>query len=108
MANQIYQVAASFICEDTDDNRLLGIQVTRAKMTNDLSIARIYFYIDGGKDRQDAAQKALGGLKAELRHRVGQEVVLKTLPKIEFYLDEGVENAERIEEILKNLKSEDQ
>lgn len=104
VANQIYQIAASYIYEDVDDERLVGIQITSARMTNDLSIARIYFYIEGGKDKKDAAETALEKIKPEIRHRVGQELVLKVLPKLEFYIDEGVENAERIGEILKNLK----
>ncbi|PIR16283.1 MAG: ribosome-binding factor A [Deltaproteobacteria bacterium CG11_big_fil_rev_8_21_14_0_20_49_13] len=106
IAQQIYQVAASFIYEDTDDERLIGIQITRAAMTNDLSIARIYFYLDGGKDKQEAAKHALEAKRSGLKHKIGQELLLKIMPRIDFFLDEGVENAERIEEILKNLKSE--
>lgn len=104
VAEQVYHVAASYIYEDVDDERLTGVQMTGARMTNDLSIARIYFYMDGGRDKIEAARSALEDIKVDLRHRIGQELVLKILPKIEFYVDEGVQNAERIEEILKNLK----
>ena len=104
MASQIYEVLALYIYRNIDDERLHGVQITAARMTNDLSIARIYFYVDGGKDRQGTVFKVFEELKPELRHHIGQEIVLKTLPKLEFYLDEGIKNAERIEEILKGLK----
>lgn len=107
VAKQIYHITASYIYEDTDDDRLTGIQLTRAAMTNDLSIARIYYYVPGGKDRQDMVKLALNALKAELRNHIGREIVLKTLPRIEFYVDEGIENAERIEGLLSGLKHEE-
>lgn len=105
IASQIYEVIAAYIYRNVDDNRLTGIQITNARLTRDLSLARIYFYIDGSKDRKDAALKAMEELRPELIHQIAQELVLKTLPKMEFYIDEGVENAERIGEILKTIKT---
>lgn len=103
VANQVFQVVSSYMYQDVDDERLVGVQITRAQMTKDLSIVRVYFYIEGGEDKKEAAKKALAKITPELRHLIGQEIVLKTLPKLEFYLDEGVENAERIEEILSQI-----
>lgn len=103
VAEQIYQVVASYIYKDIDDGRLVGIQITRATMTKDLSIVKIYYYMEGGKDKQMLAQKALEEMKVMIRGHIAKEVILKSVPKVEFYLDEGLINAERIEELLKTV-----
>jgi len=43
-------------------------------------------------------------IKPEIRYNVGKELILRTVPKLEFHMDDGVENAERIETILNTLK----
>jgi ribosome-binding factor A len=103
VAKQICHVISSYIYEKLDDKRLNGLQITSAKMTKDLSLVRIFFYVEGGTERQKIVLKALDAVKYELRRHVGREVVLKTLPELEFLIDEGVEKAERIDEILKNI-----
>ena len=104
IAHQIFQVVSSYVYEEFDDERLSRLQITRVQMTKDLSIVRIYYYLEGGKEKRDAAAKALEEKKGELRYHIGKEVVLRNVPKLEFYVDEGFENAERIHEILGQIK----
>ncbi len=104
IAHQVHHVVSTYIYENVDDPRLTGVQITNATLTKDLSIARIYFYIDGDKSKRDVALKALEEIKGVLRHSVGQELVLKSVPKLEFFIDEGVENAQRVEELLGQIK----
>ncbi|OGQ48060.1 MAG: ribosome-binding factor A [Deltaproteobacteria bacterium RIFCSPLOWO2_02_FULL_47_10] len=104
VAKNLYQIVAEYIYKNIDDERLRGVQITSTRMTNDLGIARIYFYIDGGKDKKDAAKAAFEEIKPEIRYNVGKELILRTVPKLEFHMDDGVENAERIETILNTLK----
>ncbi|MBI2342172.1 MAG: 30S ribosome-binding factor RbfA [Deltaproteobacteria bacterium] len=105
VAKQIYQIVSSYICERVDDKRLTGLQITSARMPKDLSLVRIYFYVEGGKEKQEIVLKALESIKYELRNHIGREVVLKSLPKIEFLMDDGIENAERIDKILRNINN---
>ncbi len=104
VGEQIYQVVASYIYENIDDERLKGLQLTHVQLTKDFSLARIYFYMDGGAERQDNCLEALEEFKSELRKFVGSEVRLRLVPKLEFHLDEGARNAERIHEIFEDLE----
>jgi ribosome-binding factor A len=99
----VFQIISSYIYQEIDDDRLNRIQLTSVKMTRDLSIARVYFYMDGGKPKLEAALQALEEIKGELRHTVGQEIVLRTVPRLEFHIDEGAANAQRVEELLKQI-----
>jgi len=106
IAHQIFQITSSYIYERIDDERLARLQITNVRLTKDLSIARIYYYMEGGKTKLELATRALEEMKKELRHHIAQEIVLRSVPKIEFYVDEGFENAERINELLKGIKTE--
>ncbi len=105
VGKQIYQIIASYIYENIDDTRFIGIQFTEVKLTKDFSLARVYYYIEGGKEKQDACKQALEEKKGEIRHYVGSELTLRSLPKLEFLLDEGVKKSERISELLDQLKT---
>lgn len=106
VGKQIYQVIASYIYENVDDERLKGVQFTAVRLTKDLSIARIYYYVEGDKERRERCLAALEDIRVSLRQFIGHEVRLRVLPKLEFFLDEGIENAERIQEIFKELESQ--
>lgn len=103
VGEQIYQLIASHIYEDADDFRLLGIQLTAVKLTKDLSIAKVYFYIAGGEAKQKECLEALEEL--ELRHYIAQNLKLRIVPKLSFYFDDSVEKSQRIEELLKEIKA---
>ncbi len=77
--------------------------IVAVKTTPDLSIARVYLSVLGGKE---LAQSMLGHIKKESKF-FRKELSLKLrnhfrqMPELEFYLDEVAEKASRIEELLK-------
>lgn len=77
--------------------------IVAVKTTPDLSIARVYLSVLGGKE---LAQSMLGHIKKESKF-FRKELSLKLrnhfrqMPELEFYLDEVAEKAARIEELLK-------
>ncbi len=105
IAHQVYQVIAQFLYQDIDDPRLEGVQITNTKLTRDLSLLRIYFYVVGDNKRHKEAKEALEDHRHQMLDTIAHELVLKSLPKIEFFLDEGFENAERIQGLLEKIKS---
>jgi len=80
------------------------ITVTKAKITSDLSIARIYLSIfsTGTVKKEDVLAKITGNMsqiRGELGHRVGKQ--LRIIPTIEFYIDDSLDYIENIENLLK-------
>ncbi len=77
--------------------------IVAVKTTPDLSIARVYLSVLGGKE---LAQSMLGHIKKESKF-FRKELSLKLrnhfrqMPELEFYLDEVAEKAARIEALLK-------
>lgn len=104
VGEQAYQIIATHLYEELDDERLSGIQLTSVKITKDLSIARIYYYIDGDAERKEICRDALEKKKGYFRCLLAKEMVLKSVPRVEFYLDEGYEAGEKLEVIFKEIK----
>ncbi len=84
------------------------VVVSAVRMTDDLSIARVYVRVleEIGPDRQDAVVEALGRASGFLRREIGQRLQLRHVPSLEFYWDEVVDSALRIESILDEIREE--
>jgi ribosome-binding factor A len=84
------------------------VVVSAVRMTDDLSIARVYVRVleEIGSDRQDAVVEALDRATGFLRHEIGQRLQLRHVPKLEFYWDEVVDSALRIESILEEIRKD--
>jgi ribosome-binding factor A len=91
------------------DPRVDGVAVTRVEMTDDLSLARVYVRRELAGDDPKDRRSLLKGLEAasgKLRREVARGVALRYAPNLRFYYDEGLEAANRVEEILREIEQE--
>ncbi len=99
------EVIADVLREDIRDPRVTAVTITAAKVTKDLRQARIYFTVLGGASENK--DSVLAGLKSALgfiRARIGKQLKLRFVPAIEFFYDDSVDEAERIEKLLRQVK----
>jgi ribosome-binding factor A len=84
------------------------VVVSAVRMTDDLSIARVYVRVleEIDADRQDTVVEALGRASGFLRREIGQRLSLRHVPRLEFYWDEVVDSALRIESILEEIRED--
>ena len=84
------------------------VVVSAVRMTDDLSIARVYVRVleEIDTDRQEAVVEALGRASGFLRREIGQRLQLRHVPKLEFYWDDVVDSALRIESILHEIRED--
>jgi ribosome-binding factor A len=84
------------------------VVVSAVRMTDDLSIARVYVRVleEIDADRQEKVVDALGRAGGFLRREVGQRLQLRHVPSLEFYWDDVVDSALRIESILDEIREE--
>lgn len=85
------------------------VVVSAVRMTDDLSIARVYVRVleEVDEPRQDAVVDALGRAAGFLRREIGKKLELRHVPSLEFYWDDVVDSGLRIESILDELHTED-
>lgn len=103
---QLVREVSDIILRKVSDPRLTWVTVTRAKVTPDLSLARIYFTTLEGGEKRENALAALKHAEGFVRHELGGRLELRVTPEVHFYLDEEQQQVDRVFKILDDLKRE--
>lgn len=106
ISSEIYHVIAETLYNELSDPRLAGVQITKASMTDDLQIMRVYYYLDGSADQRKRCLKGLNNVKGYLRRVISERLDLRLVPEINFFFDEGIEKAEKLDKLLNQIKHE--
>jgi ribosome-binding factor A len=109
VGDQIREALSEMLARgDVHDPGIGFITLTRVKVSPDLQLARVYYSSLGDdKARKDTA-RALERATPYLRRQVGSRVKLRRVPELKFEFDESVGHQDRVEQILRDLKSEEQ
>lgn len=78
------------------------ISVTHVRMSPDLSIAKVWFSIfpsEKAADTLKAVQKQSNKIRGDLGNRVAKQ--LRIVPQLSFFIDDSLDYAAHIEELLK-------
>ena len=80
------------------------ITLAEVKVSPDLSVAKVYISMMLEKDKAGILER-INARKREIRKALGEKIgkQVRIIPELVFYIDEVEENAQRIEEIIKNL-----
>lgn len=104
IAEEMRRVLSDIIRNDLKDPRIpLVTSITNIKLAKDLKYAKIYISIFAGdKEKQDAID-ALKGSSGFIRKTLGQKMIIRSLPELNFVLDDSLEYGsymnKRIDEI---------
>ena len=101
----ILEVIADLLRKDIRDPRVQTVTLTGVKVSKDLRNARVYFNILGGQDSRTNASAGLKSASGFIRSKVGKQLNLRFVPAIEFTYDDSEDEAQRIDELLKQVKS---
>lgn len=106
VANELQSIVAEFCIRELDDPRAQGIQITKVRLSKDLRLARINYFINGNPGERDGCQDALEQSKGAMKRAIGERLSIKFMPDLKFHFDDSVEHGSRIEEILKQIHIE--
>ena len=95
---------SEIIHDDVKNNDVKMVTITDAKITNDLSFAKVYFTTmdDDRKKVLDALNKASGFIRSKLC----EKIEIRKMPEINFVYDESIEYGKKIEDIIERINSE--
>ncbi len=94
------------IAHDVKNPDINFVTITGAKVTSDLSLAKIYFTVlDQSKVKETllALKDASGYIRHELRERID----IRQIPELEFVYDESIEYGNKIEKIIDKLHEDE-
>ena len=95
---------STIIFQDIKDERIKFVTITNVNLTNDLSIATVFYTVLGNEDQINNSIDALNDAKGFIRSSLAKRIEVKKVPELIFKYDESFEKGNRIEEILKGLK----
>jgi ribosome-binding factor A len=100
MADLIREEVASFILNGVKDPRIGFVTITMVKVTPDLQTARIYYSAYGSDKEKKETAEGLEESKGQVRNHLARRMTARYTPKIEFFIDEGLEQSYRVQELL--------
>ena len=86
------------------DERIHFVTVTAAKITNDLSFAKVYVTILDDKMR-DSMLKQLNKASNFIERELSKRIEIRKMPNITFVYDESIEYATNIENIIESIEN---
>lgn len=90
------------------DPRVGFVTVVGVRVTPDLRRARVFYTTMGDERARRATAAALRSARGHLRKVIGDQVRMKVLPDLEFEEDESVQTADRIEQLLRQVRPADE
>ena len=99
------------IIDSASKQLLKGTMVTvlEVDVTPDLGLAKVYLSFLNSKDRE-ADLEILQANQATIRHYLAQKLKnqMRKIPELTFYLDTRIDRAERIDELLRGLREDEE
>jgi len=104
VASEIQRVIGQILVRDIRDQRAAAANITRVKVTPDLRHARVYFALLSTEKRDPGeSTQALTRAAPYLRRRLAHDLGLRFTPDLEFFYDEQLDDARRIDALLRSL-----
>jgi ribosome-binding factor A len=106
VADRISREISDILLKKINDPRIGFVTVTRVKCSDDLRNATVYFSIFGDDTKK---KESMAGLKSALpffQKEVFKRLDIKVPTLLYFRLDESLEEGNKIEKILKELRDE--
>jgi ribosome-binding factor A len=98
---------SAILLREVKDPRIGMVTITRVEVSDDLSLAKIYYSVIGGeKEFRDSAE----GLNhaAHFIHRLlGKRLTLRHIPHLNFIVDHSLDYSFEIEGLIKKIKEQE-
>ena len=83
------------------------LTVTKVTVTDDLKLAKIYLSFLENKKSIEYILKLLVLKQNLIRYKIGLKLTLKYIPQLQFYYDDSMEHAQRINDLIKKIHNDD-
>ena len=102
--NAFVEKISEIIHDEIKDKDLKMVTITDARVTNDLSFAKVYFTTMD--DDRKKVLKALNKASGFVRSKLCEKIDIRKMPEITFIYDESIEYGKKIEDIIERINHE--
>ena len=106
VAALIKEEVSQIILRDLRDPDLGFVTIIKARLSNDLKHAKIYYSVLGDEEKKAKSAAALERSLKTIRSEVGHRIKLRVVPTLQFFYDDSIEYADRISQLLNQLNKE--
>ncbi|MCX6135685.1 MAG: 30S ribosome-binding factor RbfA [Ignavibacteriales bacterium] len=103
VASLIKEVMSEIIQQNFRMEEFGLVTVTEVRMSQDLKIAKVFVSVFGDAEKKKNLLAHLAVEKGSIRSELGHSLNLKFTPTLSFYLDESLDYAMRIEDLLNKI-----
>jgi ribosome-binding factor A len=107
VAEMVLRELSQLLVRDLKDPRLRGVTLTRVKMSDDLRHGRVFFSHLEGHAHAAESVKGFRSASGFIRKQIGRALQLRYTPELDFEFDPGIENAARIDVLLRANRPKD-
>ncbi|WP_147802313.1 30S ribosome-binding factor RbfA [Alkalicoccus halolimnae] len=107
VAEQLKKEVSDIIHRELKDPRIGFITVTDVDVTGDLQQAKVFVTVYGDEEERRKTLSALEQAKGFIRSEAGQRIQLRKTPDISFEFDESIEQGNRIEALIREMKEKE-
>lgn len=98
------EIAHLFHTITLEEKELLGLTVSKVRLSPDKSVCTVYFYTSEGKKAFDSLVKKLTLYKPSLRAALAHKIRGRYTPNLVFAFDQQFEKQERLEQLLDSIQ----
>ncbi len=104
VADLLLELVSQLLTKEVSDPRIGPVTLTGVEVSKDLRHARIYFSLLARNERRAEVLSGLRSATGFIRAKIAKELKLRFVPTIEFVYDETQDHAQRIEDLLRQVK----
>lgn len=101
VADAIRAAVAEILLRELKDPRVGMVTITGVRLSNDLRHARVLFSIFGSQEQRDASLAGLQRAAGFIRRQLARRVEMRVSPELSFEFDPGLEQSDRLAQLLK-------
>ncbi len=106
VCKEIKRVTADLVQKELRDPRLGFVSVTKAEVSSDFKYAKIFFSVMGNERQQKKTMAGLRHAKGFIQKELSRAIRMRSIPEIRFELDDTIEKAFKMTQLLDKLAAE--
>ena len=99
----VKEVSGMIVRSEIRDPRISSVFITGVKITENLSMAEIFFTVLGGEGEKSDALEGLEHAKGFIRSKLAKRLRMRKIPDIKFSYDSALEKGYKVDEILRGI-----
>lgn len=107
IAERIKQLVTQGLSQVVKDERVGFVTITDVRVTGDLQHASVFYTVLGTDEDRTTAAEVLEDYRGRLRSFVGKGLGIRLTPTLEFLLDALPEDAQHMDELLREVARRD-